>query len=230
MLFPASPVLLQVQNPKPVAAFEVKSPQFDRWAATIEKPAIITKAQWGGKPSIPPWKEHKGTHITIHHAGVPTKRDRTFAAMLIALQNFSQNPGKLAGGKDKPAWPDIPYHWYIGWQGGIADTRDPKIVGDTNTEYDPTGHLLVCLEGNFQNEEPTAEQIRTLDQIVTWLVAQYRVDPAHIASHKDFSAQTSCPGKNLYPELQKLRERISLRLQCAGVSESIHKQQSTIHR
>jgi hypothetical protein len=189
---------------------------FDAWAKSIEKPAMLARSEWGAKPPVPPWKEHRGTRITIHHAGVATNRSRTFAAMLQALQNFSQNPGKLASGRDKPAWPDIPYHWYIGWQGGIANCRDPKIVGDTNTEYDPTGHLLVCLEGNFETEQPTGDQIRALDELVTWLVAQYRVSPDLIATHKDYSAQTSCPGANLYSEAKRIRERIELRLRCAG--------------
>lgn len=201
-MFPASPL---------------DGPAFEKWAREITPPAIIRREEWGAKPPVPPWKEQKGDRITIHHAGVPTNRNRTFGQMLVALQTFSQRVDKLASGKEKPAWPDIPYHWYIGWQGGIADCRDPKIVGDTNTEYDPKGHLLVCLEGNFENEEPTREQIRSLDQMVTWLVAKYRVDPMMIASHKDYSAQTDCPGAKLYPELAKLRERIALRLRCAGV-------------
>lgn len=190
---------------------------FDRWARTIEPPAIVRREEWGAKPPVEPWKEHRGARITIHHAGVPTNRNRTFAQMLVALQNFSQNPGELSGGKTKPAWPDIPYHWYIGWRGEAGDCRDPKIVGDTNTEYDPTGHLLVCLEGNFESEEPTGAQIRMMDRLVTWLVAQYRVDPSLIATHKDYSAQTSCPGAKLMPEIAKLKARIALRLACAGV-------------
>src|ERR1044071_4423846 len=103
---------------------DLHGPAFDHWAAQILKPAIESRAEWGAKPPIPPWKEQKGIRITIHHAGVPTKRDRTFEAMLQALQKFSQNPDKLDSGKEKPAWPDIPYHWYIGWRGGIADCRD----------------------------------------------------------------------------------------------------------
>jgi len=189
---------------------------FDRWAATVTKPAIMVRSEWGAKPPVRPWKEHQGSRITIHHAGVPTNRNRTFAQMLVALQMFSQRVDQLAGGREKPAWPDIPYHWYIGWQGGIADCRDPKIVGDTNTEYDPSGHLLVCLEGNFESEEPTAAQIRALDEMVTYLVAQYRVHPDLIQSHRDF-ATTSCPGANLYSELPRIRARIALRLRCAGV-------------
>ncbi|HRK23220.1 MAG TPA: peptidoglycan recognition family protein [Fimbriimonadaceae bacterium] len=195
---------------------DLEGPAFERWVSSIEKPAILSRSEWGAKPPMQPWKEHHGRHITIHHAGVATNRSRTFAQMLVALQGFSQRVDQLAGGRTKPAWPDIPYHWYIGWQGGIADCRDPKIVGDTNTEYDPTGHLLVCLEGNFEDEEPTGAQIRALDAIVTYLVAQYRVHPDLIKSHRDF-ATTSCPGSKLYRELPRIRERIALRLRCAGV-------------
>ena len=197
---------------------ELKGPAFEKWASQIQKPPVLSREGWGAKPPVAPWKAQDGVRITIHHAGVATNRNRTFEAMLQALQAFSQRPDKLASGKEKPAWPDIPYHWYIGWRGGIADARDPKITGDTNTEYDPTGHLLVCLEGNFEDEEPTGEQIRNLDRMVTWLVAHYRIDPKRIGTHKDYSAQTSCPGKNLYSEVTKLRERIALRLACAGAN------------
>jgi hypothetical protein len=199
-----------------ISSSDLDPSAFDRWARTVEKPPIVSREAWGAKPPVGTWKQHQGNRITVHHAGVATNRNRSFAQMLQALQRFSQNPGELAGGRQKPAWPDIPYHWYIGWRGEIGDARDPKIVGDTNTEYAPAGHLLVCLEGNFETEEPGAEQIRAMDRIVTWLVAQYRINPSLIGTHKDFSAQTSCPGKLLYPEVAKLRSRLELRLRCAG--------------
>lgn len=220
MLFPAIGVVVAAsltQGAHKGSVFRADSARFAQWASTIEKPLILSREAWGAKSAIPPFKSQDGKWITVHHAGVATNRNRSFEAMLQALQAFSQRPDKLASGKEKPAWPDIPYHWYIGWRGAIADCRDPKIAGDTNTEYDPTGHLLVCLEGNFESEEPTGEQIRALDGIVTWLVAQYRVDPSLIGTHRDHSKQTSCPGKNLYPEIEKIRERIELRLRCAGV-------------
>lgn len=178
-------------------------------------PPILSRSDWGAKPAVAPWKEHKPSRITVHHAGVPTDGSRTFPEKLRALQAFSQRQDKLAGGKEKPPWPDIPYHWYISREGTIAECRDPRLAGDTNTEYDPAGHLLICLEGNLDEEEPSGPQIRALDAMVAYLAAKYNVWPEKIGAHKDF-ASTSCPGKNLYPEIAKLRARLALRALCLG--------------
>ncbi len=179
------------------------------------RPQMLTREQWGAKPPVPPWREHKPFRITIHHAGVGSNHERSLIDKLQGLQAFSQREDKLASGQTKPPWPDIPYHWYIDIHGQIAEARDPSLAGDTNTEYDPAGHLLIVLEGNFEVEEPTAGQIRALDAMVMYLAEKYGVRPEHIGAHKDF-AQTSCPGKNLYPEVAKLRDRWSLALKTRG--------------
>jgi hypothetical protein len=184
-------------------------------ALAADEPRIVPRAEWGALAAKPPWKGHLPTRITIHHAGVATNRTRTFFDKLRGLQAFSQRDDKLASGQSKPAWPDIPYHWYIGWEGQIAECRDPKIAGDTNTEYDPSGHLLICLEGSLGVEEPTGAQIRAVDAMVWHLVNKYNVRWQDIGAHMDF-AKTDCPGKNFYPEIEKIRQRVRLRQACAG--------------
>lgn len=150
-------------------------------------------------------KGHSPNRITIHHTATLQKPDRSLEAKMQALQSFSQNPGTLGNGRPKPAWPDVPYHYYIDCQGGIAEGREVQFVGDTNTSYDPTGHVLVVLEGNFEEEQPTPEQLNSLRHLLSWLVASYHVSPDHIAGHKDF-AETLCPGKNLQGLLPELRQ------------------------
>lgn len=178
-------------------------------------PPFLSRADWGAKPIIEPYMRQTIQRITIHHAGVATNRKRTFVEKLRALQTFSQREDKLANGKTKPHWPDIPYHWYIDWTGQLAECRDPLVKGDTNTEYDPAGHLLICLEGDFSVEEPTGAQIWALNRAVLWLAAKYHVVPENIQTHMDFSKQTDCPGRNLYGEIAKIRLRLTLLRACA---------------
>src|SRR5688572_19180998 len=109
---------------------------------------ILTRAKWGANPPVAEMKRHTPMRITIHHTATPQKPERTLKDKMQALQKFSQNPGPLGNGKAKPAWPDVPYHYYIAANGEVAEGRDVNFVGDTNTEYDPTGHVLVVLEGN----------------------------------------------------------------------------------
>jgi hypothetical protein len=51
------------------------------------------------------------------------------------------------------------------------------------------------------------------------LAAKYHVPLDHIASHRDYSAQTVCPGEHLYSYVRSgyFREKVALRL--AGVEK-----------
>ena len=141
-------------------------------------PNILSRVAWGANAPVGEMKTHKISRFTIHHTATLQKPERSLAEKMLALQKFSQNPGTLGNGKAKPAWPDVPYHFYIDCHGGIAEGREWQFVGDTNTAYDPTGHLLVVLEGNFEEEQPTELQMelargaRLLEAAPDYIVTQ----------------------------------------------------------
>ncbi len=169
------------------------------------KPKMLSRAEWKAKPPVGQMKAHTPRYITIHHTATKKKPTVPLAEKLRNLQNFSQHEDKLDTGKIKPPWLDVPYHFYIAAGGEIGEARDLHFAGDTNTEYDPTGHLLVVLEGNFEEEEPTDAQIKSTIALVAWLSQTYRIPAEKIATHKDY-ARTACPGKNLYLLVPKIRE------------------------
>ena len=166
--------------------------------------ALVPRDAWGAKAPVLPVTRHTIDRITIHHTGVKSNPGRTLEEKLRGLQRFSQNPGRLASGREKPAWADVPYHYYIDIAGRVGVGREHDYVGDTNTTYDPTGHLLIVLEGNFEEETPTPAQMESLRRMIRWAAERWDVPPERLASHKDY-AQTSCPGKSLYAELPALR-------------------------
>lgn len=168
-------------------------------------PAIVTREEWGSKPRLPGAKRHKITRITIHHTGVAINRARSLEDKLRGLQTFSQRVDKLADGRTKPAWPDIPYHYYISVDGRIGEGRRWRYVGDTNTEYDPTGHLLIVVEGNFETEKPTPEQLSSLEKLTLWSSWNWRVPASMLGCHGDF-AKTDCPGTALREFMPSLTE------------------------
>ncbi|HEX6251919.1 MAG TPA: peptidoglycan recognition family protein [Gemmatimonadaceae bacterium] len=169
---------------------------------------FLTRADWGAQPPVLPMRPHTPVRLTIHHTGVVQNPQRSLADKLRALQQFSQRDDSLADGRRKPAWADVPYHYYVAVDGSVGEARDSRYAGDSNTPYDPAGHLLVVVEGNFERDTLSAAQRRTIERLVPVLARRFGIPGDSLASHRDY-ASTSCPGANLYAELPRLRSLIA---------------------
>jgi hypothetical protein len=168
----------------------------------------VPRAAWHANAPVLPMKRHVPTRLTIHHTGTAQNQARTIEQKLSGLQAFSQRYDSLASGRKKPAWADVPYHYYVAVDGAVGEGREWSYVGDTNTEYDPTEHLLVVVEGNFERDTLTTAQRRTLDALVPALTRHFGITGTTLAAHRDF-ANTLCPGRNLYAEIPRLRSLIA---------------------
>lgn len=169
---------------------------------------IVTRVEWGAHDPVLPMREHRIERITIHHTATRQNTTRSLADKLRGLQAFSQRDDSLGDGRRKPAWADIPYHYYIAVDGSVGEARSWRYVGDSNTPYDPTGHLLIVVEGNFEDEQLTEAQLRALESLVLTFARRFAVPGERLGAHKDY-ASTRCPGRNLYAELPRLRELIA---------------------
>ncbi|WP_242927870.1 peptidoglycan recognition protein family protein [Pontibacter vulgaris] len=167
----------------------------------------LTREAWGANPPVLPMRSHTLTRLTIHHTATRQLPEKTLGDKMRSLQKFSQAESLLADGRMKPAWADIPYHLYVDVNGEVGQGRDIMYAGDSNTAYDPAGHLLVVVEGNFEEEELTQKQMKTLHLLVPALAKRYKIPADSIATHKDY-AQTACPGKKLYTEVGQLQQLV----------------------
>ena len=181
----------------------------------VPGPTILSRKEWNAKDPRGEGKVHDINCITIHHTAVAQNLKLPIEKKLQNLQRFSQNEERLASGKMKPAWIDVPYHFYIAVDGKIAEGRPIKFASDTNTEYDPTQHATIVVEGNFENEQPSAEQQASLQAMVAWLSVKYDVPVARIKAHNDY-AKTACPGVNLKKLLPELRDKVAEQTAAAG--------------
>ncbi len=167
-------------------------------AGALDKLPVISKAHWGGKPladSADTRAYLQGIkYITIHHGGVFFADSTDPVAYLKHLQEFSTGEKK---------WMDIPYHFLIDPEGRIYAARPLKYAGDTNTEYDPHGHALICVIGNFEIQKPNEKQLTSMVDLTLALMKDYNVPAARVATHRDYSKKTVCPGKNLYRYFQE---------------------------
>lgn len=152
---------------------------------------IIPRAAWGALKVSGKLTEHKINTITLHHTGV-------------ALENRSEAPLKVKRHQDfhinSRGWPDLAYHFIVDTSGHIYEGRDITKAGDSGTNYDPTGHLLICAEGNFEEQVVTDEQYETLVKLMAWGSSKFELSPDSIKAHRDYCS-TLCPGSNLYGKL-----------------------------
>lgn len=169
---------------------------------------IVSMAAWGGTAPVAEQaaaaRQHVPDRITLHHGGETFPRSRDPRDYLRRLQSWSRSDRK---------WIDVPYHYLIDLDGNIYEGRDIRFAGDTNTEYDPAGHALVVVLGNYEEIEPAPAQLTAVSDVMALLARKYAIDPARIAAHKDF-ASTLCPGKNLYPYVREgyFREEVRRRI------------------
>lgn len=153
-------------------------------AAAIQ---VICKEAWGAQPIAGDFREHQIDQITVHHTAVLLEDNRDAPARARQHQAYHQSLG----------WPDLAYHYLIDGRGNVYEGRPVTAVGDTATDYDPTGHLLICCEGHFDEQPVSAAQYATLVRMLAWGAAEYGVDPTAIDGHRDL-ASTTCPGDALY--------------------------------
>ncbi len=170
---------------------------------------MVPREDWGARPPetermIP----HQIERLTVHHAG--SQSGTTGPAQFRGWQNWHM---------DGKGWPDLAYHVIIGMDGTVYEGRNPAYRGDTGTSYDTTGHFLVVVEGNFEEDKPTAAQLESLAAVLAWAAVFYDVAPSTIAGHGDYAA-TSCPGANLEDDIHSgaLREKVEELIAAGGVS------------
>lgn len=173
----------------------------------LEHMKIISREAWGSEEPRGEMNRHIPRYITIHHTATEQNLQKPVAEKLQALQRFSFSKGFLGDGTPKKAWADVPYHFYIAADGTIAEGRELQYEGASNTAYDLTGHALIVVEGNFQEENLTQNQRKSLGNLVTGLAQKYKIPGDQVSGHKD-QAETSCPGDALYELLPELRKKV----------------------
>lgn len=168
-------------------------------------PEVATSVVAGGaelRLRIP----HRITHVTLHHTGSPEplRPEDDPVQKLRGLQSW--------GASDRNWW-DVPYHYLIDLEGRIYEGRDWRYMGETNTTYDPSGHFLISVIGNYERQEATQAQLEAIADLMAWATARFNVPLDRIGGHYEY-AGTTCPGAHLrvYLEDGTFRRLVESRL------------------
>ncbi len=151
---------------------------------------ISPKSEWKGVEGRP-FKTHIPVKITVHHEGGRLLTEKDDARQRLKnIQTWGMGPDRK--------WADIPYHLLIAPDGTVFEGRNPLVVGETNTEYDPTGHLLICFLGNYNEQQLNEKLVNVLVNLLADQCVKYGISPKEISTHRDHSQQTTCPGEDIY--------------------------------
>ncbi|MGQ0647825.1 MAG: peptidoglycan recognition protein family protein [Gemmatimonadaceae bacterium] len=149
---------------------------------------------------------HRITHVTLHHTGSPEplRPEEDPVQKLRGLQSW--------GARDRNWW-DVPYHFLIDLEGRVYEGRDWRYMGETNTTYDPSGHFLISVIGNYGRQESTPAQLNAIADLMAWALTRFDLPVDRIGGHYHY-ADTTCPGEHLrkYLEDGTLRRMVLTRL------------------
>lgn len=153
---------------------------------------------------------HRITHVTLHHTGSaePLRPEDDPVEKLRGLQSW--------GARERNWW-DVPYHFLLDLDGRIYEGRDWHYMGETNTTYDPGGHFLISVVGNYERQEATPAQLAAIADLMAWALREFDLPLDRIGGHYNY-ASTGCPGQHLrrYLEDGTLRRMVEARLNRAA--------------
>ena len=134
----------------------------------------------------------KASYIIIHHS--LTKDSKTVSWQAIRRYHLAQG------------WAGIGYHFGIELINNEYEILCGRMIDKVgaHTKGMNAVSIGICVVGNFDIEIPNQKIITKLTRLVDCLCAQLKIPRKNIKGHCDFAPKT-CPGKNLYPILEKLR-------------------------
>lgn len=117
--------------------------------------------------------------------------------------------------------PGLQYHYKIDNTGQIFHIRPLSTWLYCVGSAENVSTVAVCLDGNFETQQPTREQFEALFQLLKSLCTQHPEFPAtwpDVRPHADFSS-TACCGKNLRDRIYAIQDEATATAQLLNVGE-----------
>lgn len=157
----------------------------------------VPAGAWGMEPLGP---DHSimglMNRITVHHSGKALD-SRSDLTVVRAIDEFHRKSN---------GWAAVGYHFLIGRDGTLFEGR-PLWAQGAHVAKENRHNIGICLLGDFRKEDPSPEQLATLEPLLKDLMYQHRVPVGEVQGHGE-RGQSECPGKHLADWLKRFREAI----------------------
>jgi len=174
-----------------ISLFTIFSGCFHQSILNEQEIIIHPRSVWGANDPKP-YKSQVPVRITIHHEGTYFPQDSLAFRHIKNIQVWGMRERK---------WADVPYHYFIDGFGNIIEGRNIFTAGETNTSYNPEGHILISIIGEYHKRQKlNSEQYNSLIKLIAHLCNQFKINPDSIRGHRDYCkpGETDCPGDNIY--------------------------------
>jgi hypothetical protein len=148
--------------------------------------------------------------LVVHHTAQKVNGNRSPVERMRALYEYHAN---------SRGWGDIGYHYIVDEKGGIYEGRSggKNVVGG-HVYCGNVGTVGVALMGNFEEEQPSLQQIQSLQWLLDHLGNQYNINVHRnvsyhgkstktILRHKDL-VSTECPGFYMSSAVSQVRSNV----------------------
>lgn len=126
--------------------------------------------------------------IVVHHSVTP--KDQTLEK---SIKSFNASHKARLHPKAGKLGYHIAYHYVIGGNGQVKQTRDESEVGFHASNLKENNESIgICLVGNFDVEKPNPVQLYALRDLIKSIKS--RIFIKEVVGHRKF-ANKSCPGK-----------------------------------
>ena len=105
---------------------------------------------------------------------------------------------------------NIAYHYFIEANGRLRKGRNETTAG-THTKASGMNlkSLGIGLAGNFNLEEPSNNQLESLEKLLRYLITKYNIEIGNVLGHREvWNSATECPGDSLNEWLVDFREKL----------------------
>jgi hypothetical protein len=185
---------------------ELPSPNFNGPIAAPPPPAVAAVPQYMPPPSYKP-PMPRAPIAGIPRDWIPPVAPRSWQAIVI---HHSATPAGGAARFDREhrekGWDELGYDFVIG---NGTDTGDGQVeVGSRWIKQKIGAHaktpdnwynehaIGICLVGNFDQDRPTAAQMRSVAKLVAFMMKTYHIPADRIVGHGD-TKPTDCPGRHM---------------------------------
>ena len=193
------------------------------------EPSSVTQSVWRAGLSDPIGQRIglPTTHIVIHHSADANMILSDYTSLVKNIYDIHTNQN---------GWDDIGYNYLIAPNGVIFKGREPQsytqdVVQGAHMCNKNENTVGICMIGNFTNNLPTKEALKSLYLLAGWKAGKDKIDPfgktlhevgptsanmpasmlANVCGHRDGcqAGYTECPGSSFYNTFQTVRDSIS---------------------